>query len=192
MKKKIKIIVIVSLVLIGLTASILAAMAINTTSYAMNINSPSRIIVYYDSPANNKVYEPSSKEYSEIYSSITNGLKQRILPAFFAGELSKNVKVCSNPASNVKLNNIAVALIYDTPQVLRCKKNLYTDSNGRNYWYQSLIFNVSSADNYQYHSIAIIPPEDSPEYVSNFHYTMHYQVYGNFSDLNQYALQLFN
>ena len=193
MKKKSKVKITISIILISvaLISALLVTLSINTTSYSMAINQPNQIIIYHNNSATNKVYEPSVKEFSQLYSLFNKSFEQKILPAILSGELNNNVKV-KQSTGEIKPDNICLALVYDVPQALKLKKDLYKDKNGRNYWYQSLIFNVVNVDNYQYHSIAIIPPEDSAEFISNFNYNLYYEVYGNFNQLYNYALELFN
>lgn len=193
MKKKNKVKIIISIVLISVTllTALLVALSINTTSYLMAINQPNRVVVYHNNSTVNKVYESSNKEFSKLYSLFNKSFEQKILPAILSGELNNNVKV-KQSTGEIKPGNICIAFMYDAPQVLKLNKDSYKDESGKNYWYQSLIFNVVSKDDYQYHTIAIIPPEDSSQFISNFNYNLCYQVYGNFNKLYNYALELFN
>ncbi len=193
MKKKNKVKIIISIVLISvaLLTTLLVTLSINTTSYSMAINRPNQIIIYHNNSATNKVYEPSVKEFSQLYSLFNKSFEQKILPAILSGELNNDVKV-KQSAGEIKPGNVCIALMYNVPQVLKLEKDLYKDTNGENYWYQSLIFNVVNKDNYQYHSIAIVPPNDSTEFISNFNYNLYYEIYGNFNQLYNYALELFN
>jgi len=179
MTKKIKIIIAIICASVVAIASTLAVLSVTKISFCMDINPPDRIVVYYKSEFDNMVFEQGEHEYDMIYSSIIGACKQRTITAIFSGDLSKDVKVCNNFQQTLKIDTFAVNFVYDTPQIVKYKKSAYLTHDG-NYWYQSLIFNISSQNKFQYNLVAIIPPETSNQYVSNFSYNLHYNLYSNF------------
>ena len=190
MTKTIKIIVAIILLTFTLITLSLVALTFNNVSHCMQINAPSRIIVYYNSESQNKVFEPDSANYNEIYLSILEGYKQPIIKAITTNKLFKDVKINANEGTNINFSGIKINFVYDTPQAVRYKNKLYT-SNDQTYWYQNLIFDIPSADKYQYNTVAIIPPKDASYYVSPFNYSLHYSAYSNFSNVEQIANKLF-
>lgn len=188
--RKTKIIVAVVLFLVCIVTSVLLTMKFNKISYMMNINKPDNIIVYYNSQSNNKVFSPKDKEYENIYSLIVNGSKQSVLSAMFNGELSNNVYVEKVDSSEIKFNTIIINFCYNKPQVVQLKNNDYLD-NGRNYWYQNLIFTLDSNNNFKYNTVAIVVPESSVDFVSPFTYSLKYNVYSNWNKCYSFAKNLF-
>jgi len=157
----------------------------------MELNRPSRIIVYHNSETNNQVFEPNTEEYNKIYSLFTDSCKQPILQALVSGEINKDVKVVENEISTIDFKGVTINFVYDSPQAVKGKNKLYNYNNST-YWYQSLIFKVTDSNQLCYNTIAIIPPNDASYYVSHNTYNLHYQVYSNYNKTYNYVLTLFN
>lgn len=190
MRKKIKILVAVILTLVAMLTISLVAMSLNTTSHCMKINAPDRIIVYYNSVSQNKVFEKDSVEYNQIYSSIINAYQQTVLEAFVNSSLFKDVKINTPLNCEIDFDGVKINFVYDTPQAVKYKNKLY-EKDGQNYWYQNLIFDISSADKYQYNDVAIIPPETSNYYTSPYECYLKYSAYSNFDKVYDIVLNMF-
>lgn len=188
--KKIRIIISVILLCVAVITVCLVTLTLNTVSYNMHINKPSQIIVYYNNEYGNIVFEPTSNEYSKIYSLLIDSYNQPILKAFVSGDLSKNVKVVENQSTKINFTGIKINFVYDSPQIVKYKNKLYTN-NDDNYWYQNLIFDINNADKFQYNNVAIIPPSSSKYYIGQYNYSLHYKAYSNFNNVYNYTLSLF-
>lgn len=188
--KKIKIIVSIILIFVALVATTLTTLSLTHISYSMNFNSPSRIIVYYNNENNNMVLEPNDAEYKEIYSLILGAYKKSTINAITSNSLSKKVKIIQNKETDIDFDGVKISFVYDTPQVLKYKDKIYCN-NDQTYWYQNLIFYITNVDNFQYNTVAIIPPIGSKQYVSPFTYLLHYEAYANFSKTYNYIITLF-
>lgn len=181
--KKIKILVSVILILVAIVASGIVAACTTKVSYAMGIPKPDRIVVYYNSSSNNMVFERDSDDYGNIYNSIIGSFKQRTIVSFVNGNLSKKPKIVEH-ASSVDFDGLKVNFVYDSPNVVKQKNNLYI-IDGEECWYQSLIFDISSQNKYQYNSIAIIQPDNT------FDYSVIYKAYSNFGKCYDDLIKLF-
>ena len=188
--KKIKIIVAI-LLCVAMVAGVLLTLSLTTTSHCMHINSPSRIVVYHNNSATNKVFEPTDKEYAEIYSSVLKSYQQSTLSAIFSGNVFKDIKIVDSDESTVNFKGFKISFVYDSPQAVRYKNKVYTNEQ-QSYWYQSLIFDVTYDNSFKYNTIAIIPPENDVNYISQHSYTLHYEVCSNFSNTYTYCLNLFS
>lgn len=189
--KKAKIIVVTILLVVTLLGATFTALSFNKVSYAPSFNKPDRIIVYNQSSSSNIVFEPADKNYNTIYSLMLSGCKKPILPAILAGDLSKNVKVHHVENSKINFKDIVINFVYDTPQIVRLKNKTY-NNNGKNYWYQNLIFELFDENKFEYNNIAIISPESSIDYISPYTYSSYYQVYSNFNDCYEFSKKLFS
>lgn len=189
--KKIKIIVTTILFFVTVVAGLLLTLSLTKTSHCMHINAPSRIVVYHNNSASNKVFETGDKEYNEIYSLVLNSYKQSTLSAILSGNIFKDIKIINDNESVVDFKGFKINFVYDIPQSVRYKNKVYT-SGQQSYWYQSLIFNVNSLDSFKYNTVAIIPPENDANYSSQYSYTLRYEVYSNFSNTHDYCLNLFS
>ena len=190
MTKKIKIIISIILTSVVVISSTLVILYCNTISFAPKINKPDQIVVYYNNAYTNIVFEPNDKTYDEIYSSISRGCSKRVLSALFSNSISNKAKVESHDLQNIKFDGIRVAFLYNSPQVVMLKNNIYIDGEN-SYWYQSLIFSISNNNSYTYNTIAIVPPENDSNYVSSFSHTLSYMVYSNFHSTYNKCVALF-
>jgi len=189
MTKKIKIstaIISIAIIILGTLLSLILI----KKSYYMSINVPDRIVVYYDSNSNNIVLEKNDKNYNRIYSQLIKSYKQPILSALFNNSINKDVKLVEDINGKVEYKGIIITFIYDSPQAVKLNKKVY-DYNGEVYWFQNLVFTISNANKYQYNSVAIIPPENSINYISPYNYTLSYSAYSNFYKLNKMSIALF-
>ena len=105
--KKIKIIVAI-LLCVTIIAGVLLTLSLTTTSHCMHINSPSRIVVYHNNSATNKVFEPTDKEYAEIYCSVLKSYQQSTLSAIFSGNIFKDIKIVNGDESTVNFKGFKI------------------------------------------------------------------------------------
>ena len=190
-KTKIKVLVAVILLVVTIITIALIGLSLNTVSYGIAFNAPDRIAIYYNKQSTNKVFERGTDEHEQIYSLVLDSFEQPILKAITSGTLNKKVKINENEPSSINYKGIVVHFMYDTPQVAKYKTKTYTN-NGVNYWYEGLKFNISGNNKMQYNIIAIIPPENSVDYVSSNDYVLHYSIFSNFNSLYNNALEIFN
>ena len=194
MKMKIKKISIIILCVIFLLLAIagitLFTLSVTTTSYNMQFNKPSRIIVYYENESGNQVFEPTDTEYNKIYSLVCNAYKQSTLNALTSNQLYKDVKIIENDISSINFSGININFVYDTPQVVRYKNKMYI-TNNENYWYQNLIFDIVSTNKFQYTTVAIIPPNNASNYYGAFNYSLYYKAFANWYKTYNYTIALF-
>ena len=188
--KRVKLIICCILIFVALITIALTTLSLTKISYAINLNSPSRIIVYNNSENTNIVFEQNDTEYIKIYNLILDGYKQSTLKALLSRELNKDTKIVKNAVTDIKFDGIKINFVYDLPQSAKCKNKLYQHNN-EVYWYQNLIFDVSSANNFNYQQVAIIPPSSASDYVNPNTYYLHYMAYANFSKLHNYVANLF-
>ncbi len=185
-----KIIIIVVLVIEVVIALAVATMSLVRISHKMDISAPDQIAVYYNNTDNNKVFDKDTTTYKEIYNAIDEGFKQKMISALLKGKLFKDVDIIAQDTKKMDLNGLTIVFMYNSPQVLKYKTKDYI-SGGKNYWYQSLVFKINTGKSFNYNTIAIIPPETSSEYVSDFTYTLHYNAYANLNKAHTIALDLF-
>lgn len=184
--KKIKIIVAIILSIITLMGVTVLSMSLIKTSHIMELNRPDKIIVYYNSTSNNIVFEPSDSEYQTIYKMVNNAHKQSILTSIFNGQIFKDVDLIEHGLQKINFDGIKISFVYSTPQIAKLKDEIHPS----NIWYRSLIFNISSENEFNYHSTAIMSPENNN--VGDFTYTSHYMTYSNFNNLYNYLNTIFN
>ena len=189
--KKIKIISLSILLIFVIIVGGILTMTFSTISYAMAFNTPSKIIVYYNEELGNQVYEIGSKEYNDIYNSICDAYKQSTIKAFVNGELNKSIKIKHVEKNNINFAGIKVNFVYNTPQIVKYKSKIYSN-NGKNYWYQSLIFTINDTNDFQYNSVAIIPPVNDDNYINQYTYSLNYSAYSNFSKTYSMLIKYFN
>jgi len=188
--KRIKIIAICIIAFVCVAATTLVVLSLNSISYAMTFNRPSSIVIYYNNEAGNQVYEPNTKEYELIYSSIVNSYKQNSLQSIMTGSLNNKIKIETTSNTTIKYSGILVRFVYNTPQVVKYKESNYIHNN-TNYWYQSLVFTINNYDSFDYNSVAIIPPMSSNDYLGENNYSLQYKVYSNFNNAYNELIKLF-
>jgi hypothetical protein len=192
MKKttKIKLIATIIVLLVALITIAILTISLNTISYSMQFNAPSRIVVYCDSESGNQVYEPNSKQYEEIYTTICNSYSQTILSAIKSNSLNKKVKIEKVEPTSINFSGIKVNFVYDTPQIVKFKHDIYLVDD-ETCWYQNLIFSIDNQNKFKYNSVAIIPPSTSNHYVDSYTYSLQYFVYSNFGTTYNKLIQYF-
>ncbi len=188
MKTKTKVIVIILSAFICVS-TIFVALAFSDVYYMMEIDKPSRIVVYYNDFSNNIVFENGTNEYNEVYTLMCKAYRQPTLKAITKSALSKNPKVEVGDIREVNFKGLKVGFVYDNPQAVKSNKDVYL-IDGETYWFGSLIFDVVDIDKYQYSSVAIIPPIDNENFELN-EYNIEYLAYSNFNDLYNYLYQKF-
>ena len=189
MTKKIKISISIILITTLLLGSVLALFLIKK-SYYPPVIAPDRIVVYYNSDSNNILFEKNDENYNKIYNQLIKSFKQSMLISLFSGSINNNPKIIEHDNSKIKYDGIKINFMYDKPQVVKLNNNLYLHNN-ETYWYQNLVFTISSIDKYQYSEVAIIPPENSNNYISYDTYILSYQGYSNFYKLHKICTNLF-
>jgi hypothetical protein len=177
-KKVIKITSISVIVALLICSSLVFAMHFSQISYAMEFNAPTQIIVYYNKEDDNQVYEPNTAQYQEIYSLINNSYKQSTLKALLNKELNKDIQIEHTKSTQISFDGIKVNFVYNLPQPVRLKSNIYSN-NGTTYWYKNLIFTISDVEEFQYNTVAIIPPSKDSNYINKYTYSLNYQAYSN-------------
>ncbi len=188
--RKTKISIAIILLIVIFITSALLTMSFVKVSFIIPISRPDNIIVYYNNETTNKVFTPNDYEYNKIYSLIVSGCKKPILTALFDNDLSNDTKVQQIGQSNIKFTNIIINFSYDKPQVVQLKNKNYL-LEGQNYWYQNLIFTLSSDNKFKYNDVAIILPESSLEYSGPFAYSLKYSIYSNWQKSYNYVNTLF-
>lgn len=179
MKKIIKITLVGVLILCMSATLTLLILSNKKVSYFIDISRPDNIVVYYGSSTNNVVYEKDSEEYLSIYTFITKCHNQKSLDSFLRGNLSKKPKIVEQNDCRLDFNNLLISFAYYAPQPVKLNDKTYS-YNGSGYWYKNLVFIIPDT-NWDYNSVAIIPPSDSNHYVSAYNYNLYYQTYSNYS-----------
>lgn len=182
--KKIKILVVALLILFSI-CSVLAVLSLNTTSYMMQLDPPTKIIVYYNGYSNNQVFTSTSDEYHTIFNSIKSAHKQNSFKALFKLDLIKDVKVNHCEQNTINFSGIKVEFEYSSPQPLKCKNSIYTKSY-ESFWYQYLVFDINNYNDFNYNFVAIVPPISSLDFINRQTYTMYYQSYSNLAKTYNY------
>jgi hypothetical protein len=131
------------------------------------------------------VFEPEDNEYQVICKMIEDAHKQPILTAMFNGQIFKDVPIVKHASRNVDFTGYKVNFVYNAPQTANLKNKMYSDV----IWYQSLIFNISSDNTFDYNTTTIVAPEDYDR--SEFKYSAHYSSYSNLSNVYSYLTNLF-
>lgn len=188
--KKIKIIISVVLLLVSIITATLVTFNFVKTSYMININTPSRIIVYYNKDINNLVFEKNSNEYNKIYSLVDDSHKQTILTSLFEGNLLKKESIEKIASRQIDFSGIKISFVYDTPQIVKFKNKTYLDGTN-SYWYKTLVFDISSQDTFSYNTIAIISAQNSDNIDLQYTYQLQYLTFSNYNNLYKYSLSLF-
>jgi len=189
MTKKVKIsISIISIITIVLGT--LLALLLIKKSYYMPINAPDRIVVYYNNESTNILFEKDDDNYERIYSQLIKSYKQSILKSLFSNSINNNPKIVETTNGKIKYNGIKINFMYDKPQVVKLNNKLY-NYNNEVYWFQNLVFTISSANKYQYNEVAIIPPDNSNNYISADSYILSFHGYSNFNKLHNMCVALF-
>lgn len=191
MTKKTKILIAIILLLVTAITTSLVVLSTTTISHCMQINAPNRIAVYYNSESNNKVYDSDTEQYNVMYNAILDGFKQTTLSSLLNKQLFKDVKIKSVSSTEIDFSGIKIVFMYNNPQTVKYKKKLYSH-NDKNYWYQSLIFNITDYNGFKHNTIAIIPPSEDKSFVSYFNYNLYYQAFSNFKNVYNIALDLFS
>lgn len=189
MTKKIKI-CLVWLTIIVILSSLLLATLLIKKSYCISINKPDSIVVYYKNSSTNIVLEKNSSSYNKIYKQLKQSYQQSMLISFVNNSLGKNPKIITHEVQQIDYADINIEFIYDAPQIIKTNGKTFK-LNGEVCWYQSLVFKISKNNNFKYHSIAIIPPSDSNNYISPSHHTISCKAYSNFNDLYKTSIRLF-
>jgi len=89
-----------------------------------------------------------------------------------------------NEQKTINLNGINVCFVYNAPKVVTFKN--------QDYWYTSLIFNITKQNNFDYNMIAIIPPTNDVNHNGQFSYTLSHLAYSNFNKLYSYLFEIFS
>lgn len=173
------VIILLTVVLVGIVLAILS----NTTIlYCMKIEQPSRIVVYKNNASINKVFESNTNEYNLIYNEVINSYKESTLQAIFSGRIFKDIDIVKVKNTNIDFDGFNINFIYDTPQVVKTKNGTYKYDN-TNYWYTSLMFNITDTSSWQLNKVYIIPTEESDEFVSYYTCNLYYNIYSNYEKL---------
>lgn len=184
--KKIKIIIAIILSVVTLIGGIFVSISLIKTSHIMKFNAPDKIVVYYNSNNKNVVFEPSDSEYTTICKMLENAHKQTVITSVFNGQIFKDAEIVEHNLKKVDFNGFKVSFIYNTPQIARLENKIHPS----NIWYQTLVFEISSENKFDYHSTAIISPESNS--LETFSYTSHYSTYSNLGNLYAYLNDIFN
>ena len=184
--RKIKIIIAIILSVVTIIGGIFVSISLIKTSHIMKFNAPDKIVVYYNSSNNNVVFEPSDSEYATICKMLDDAHKQTIITSIFNGQIFKDIEIVEHNLQKVDFDGFKVSFIYNTPQIARLKNKIHPS----NIWYQTLMFEISNEAMFNYHSTAIISPENNSS--ETFSYTSRYSTYSNLSDLYTYLNDIFN
>ena len=178
-KVKYLVISIALIIVLGISA-VLITLYNTTKSYYIEVEKPFAIVLYKNNESNNIYYEQNSKEFNEIYLSIANSFKQDNLTALFNNKLfyKPTISKCEN--TKIDFNSIIVKFVYKTAQPSKLNNSTY-ETDGSVYWYNNLIFTISSTDEYNYTNIAILPGSDDINFVARNTYNLYYTSYANFS-----------
>ena len=183
--KKIKIIVAIILSAVTIIGGIFVSTSLIKISHIMKFNSPDKIVVYYNSSSNNIVFEQDDDEYHAICKMIDDAHKQTVLTSIFNGQIFKDVDVVEHNLKKIDFSGFKVSFVYNSPQIVKLENKIYSN----NLWYQTLMFDISSADKFDYNYTAIISPENNN--VETISYCAHYMSYSNFSNLHGYLMDIF-
>lgn len=184
-KKEIRIIKATILLVVALIVAISLLLSFTNISYAPTFNKPNHIIIYYKDASKNIVFDSTEQKFDEIYSEIISSCKKNVFNAITDNDLNKSPKIISTENSQVKFNDIVINFVYNAPQKLK------NTTQHKDYWYQNLIFKISSQNKFVYNSVAIILPETSNQYISPFTYNLQYQIYSNYSKCYDICKNLF-
>lgn len=184
--KKIKVIVAIILSIVALIGGTFISVSLIKTSHIMKFNTPDKIIVYYNSNTNNIVFEPEDIEYHNICKMINNAHKQTVLTSIFNGQLFKDVEIVEHDFKKIDFKGLKVCFIYNSPQIAKLENKIHPS----HIWYQTLMFEISSEDKFNYNTTAIISPKNNGANQSN--YISHYVSYSNLSNLYDYLINMFS
>ena len=184
--KKIKIIVAIILSAFIIISGTVVSLSLIKTSHIMKFNNPDKIVVYYNSSTNNIVFEPTDSEYNTICNMINKSHEQSILSSIFNVEIFNDVDIEQHEAKLINFDGFKVSFVYNTPQIAKLESKIHSN----NIWYQSLLFDISSKDGFNYNTTYIISPENTG--VEKYSYTSHYVTYSSLSDLYNYLNNIFD
>ncbi len=178
---KLKYIVIsVALILVIGISAILLVLHNTKISYYIEAEKPYAIVLYNNSENKNIYYEQDTTEFNEIYLSILNGFKQDKLSSLLSNKLFYKPSIANCDNTKLAFEGIKVKFVYSSAQPVKLNNSSY-ELNNQVYWYNSLIFNITSNDEYSYTNIVILPSENDSNFTSRNTYNVYYTSYANFA-----------
>ena len=174
-----RIMAIVALTIISLLIITTIIMGSVNTYYGASFENPNEVYVQYGSNAATKA---DAETADKIVSLIKDSSKQKVLTAFFTGELNKTAEVNSSTIKTMpSTSGFKVVLNYSTPQYIKVGNKIFKDGDGNSYKYAKLAFVITNTNGYVKSTAYIIEDELNPtRYTHSFVFDADYSGVYNF------------
>ena len=185
-----KIIVIVSLVLVVILASLVTLSLVLKRDYSLNLENPDTMVIYKDGTSMGVDADGQAEIYNDILCMLDNAAETTYMNAFLTGDLTKENDLVTVTSSSLALNatdKVFIRFNYFAEGNLMINGTQYVNTLTENpATYYSIVFEITEAD--QMSEVTVyVTSSNSDTFYTNYRYT----TYLNTSAIYDYVEALY-